>query len=361
MKTTKLSISVLIVLISMFMANDLLAQKARIGKINNNPNSFNNESVTVVGTIEKYEPSTGNTTAYYEIKGDYGNTIRVNTAAEKPETNKRYKVQGTVYINVETGNPFISEKSKQKIGGGGVKPPEEPVEEPVEEPDKTQDEADSGSNNNMIIIIAIIVVAIIIIVLLVTQKKTQKSNIPQEKSGQAQSGQAQAQAGQSKETPSGAGQDTGQAKGESTVKYDKFEGQNTVKVPSAQAGGETRKAIPGELVITKGSEVDKSFKLFGTPTQSGAVCSIGNEAEGWESKIPSGRIESHILVQDPTKTLSRYQAEIIYDGQKTYIKNYSGVNKTVVDSKELEENESVELKGGETIKAGRVEFQYKIS
>ncbi|MFW6001991.1 MAG: FHA domain-containing protein [archaeon] len=365
MKKQRLSISLFVLVISLLMTSSsaVLAQNTEIGDIKQSPNTYNNESVQIVGTIERFEPSTGNTTAYYVIKGDYGHTIRVNTDSDRPNTNQRYRVSGTVYINVENGKPFISEKSKSLVGdqqSSTASPPsgeeetkeqvtkqeKEKEQEPIQQQSEQQEE--KGLNTNTIIIIIIGIVLIIIIVLLVTQQRSKASRAPQ---------QPQSSNDQSKATPKA--QAPPQSAGTSTVKYETFKGQNTVKVPAPQAGGETRKAIPGELVITKGSEVNKSFKLFGSQTPQGAVCSIGNETDGWESKVPGGRKDSHILVQDPTKTLSRYQAEIIFDGQKVYLKNYSSVNKTVVNSKELGENESTELKNEDVIQAGRVEFKYQ--
>ncbi len=72
------------------------------------------------------------------------------------------------------------------------------------------------------------------------------------------------------------------------------------------------------------------------------------------------RIAGHIQIDNKYKTVSRKQAEIIYNNKQLFVRNLSATNITEVDGHELKLGETTELKPESIIKMGEIEFQYKV-
>jgi hypothetical protein len=283
----------------------------------NNPVAFDREVVKVSGLVTQYIDASEKTTAYFLLKDDFGAIIRVNTADSKPETNTKYAVRGIVYIDQATQMPFISEKSRTKIGGVNEK-----LIYTAPEPVKTWWE-----QNWLIVVIAGSgVLLLILIIALLSRRKSVESP----KSVQSNSKSFSASAEKTIGTPK--------------------ENLKTMVIPAPSQ--KTMKFIPGELEIITGEDKGKIFKISGYPTDDGSTVTIGRET------VAGPRDYAHLELKE--RTISRKQAEIIYKDGKLYIKNLSETNYTKLDSKDLPPNTSLELKSGSILTFGEVEMKYKI-
>lgn len=421
MKQHVLKKSTMSIMLFFMLPMMLHAKQIRIDSILYNPGQYNNESVEVIGTVTQYVSGTPSTTAYYILKGDYGATIKVNTDAKSPEINKRYSVKGIVYIN-SNREPFISEKIKEIVtdrdedgvvdskdncpdtpntdqtdsdgdgrgdacdncpnqananqadrDGDGVGDvcdncPDEAnanqrdrdgdgvgdaCDNCPDEANANQADRDNDGTGNVCdfpwIWVAIIGGAIIIVllVLLLVRRKQPTTGKAAPQPGPAPKGS---------ETPSSSHDVQGD-----TIRYNVFQGNqgDTVKIPTSSSSDKTLSTMPGRFTITGGDDANKSFQLFGVPSSEGAIASIGREGDGWEQKVPGNRKYAHILLQDSTKTLSRLQAEFIYKNNQLYVRNKGNVNKTKVNGKEIEVDESTAVQSGDTIQAGQIEIRYE--
>lgn len=275
-----------------------------IEKIYENPSQYDGELVTVPGLVTQFVEAEENSTAHYLLKGDFGRHIRVVTAEKEPETYKKYKVTGIVYINQELNSPFISETSRIEIGA--IK-------------DSVKSENEKGLDFAQFLLIAIAIAAVIAVIMIFVKGVGKQS--------------------------SGASPEVG-----TTAPLAPMKDFQTIKINKVTEDAKTIKYIPGELKIIGGKDKGKVFKIGGYPTDEGNVVSIGR------GDVHGERRYAHIKLMD--QTVSRQQALIIQKGKKLLVKNMSKTNFTVVDGVELKTDETAEIKPGSTIKTGEVEFQY---
>lgn len=294
-----------------FLSPKLFAEETRIYDIIQNSGEYSNDFVTVEGVIIKYNPGANNSTAFYTIKGDFGGEIQVNTNGERPEVNKRYTVEGTVVIDGTTykedanGNPvdnvYMIEKNK----------------------------VIKTSMKDWLLIggIACLVVLVVIIVLMLKKQRT--TSVLNSSDSTSQSSQ------KSDSTP--------------LVTANDFK---TIRVNLNEAP-KTMKLMPGLLEISAGPDKGKKFYISGYQTPYGNVVTIGREEVQGDKKY------AHIQLFD--NTISRKQAEIISVGDKTFVKNLSQVNYTLLDGEKIEANDMKEISLGSVIKTGAVEFTYRLN
>lgn len=304
-----------------------LSQTTSIEEIHNNPKKFDGNNVIVKGLVTQYVEGTGST-SYYLLKGDYGSIIKVNTAAGAPETNKKYTVEGIVYINEKTGTPFISEKSRN---------PEEVVSQYGKEDSLTN--VTSTPPPPYLLYYILIGAIIILIVTYFILKNKQKSK--------ALTSTYQAPYGSPTESGKGYSVKTGQDIDYENNFRDDFK---TVRITTTSP--KTLKFIPGKLTIVSGEDTGKSFKIAGYPTPEGNIVSIGRE------EINGDRSYSHIQLMQ--KTISRKQAELVQYNGRLYIKNLSETNMTQLNGIELKVGEQAELKSGAVIRLGELEIKYEL-
>jgi hypothetical protein len=290
-----------------------------IEDITSNPGSFHHERVVFEGFITRYVAGTASTSSYYEIQGDYGARIRVNTSESAPKINARYRVVGTITIYnqeplvIETNKSLLEEPPVIISNGGG----------------------ESDDNTMMIVIIIGLVVIAGLIIFFLNKSRTAQPVAP---------------------APEPFLPPSMPTDGGSTMIINKGQSYDTIKFESSVPA--TMKFIPGKLEIINGPDKGKAFMLAGYPTPDGSVSSIGRDYEGWESALSGGRKYAHIRIKDESKTLSRMQAEIVYKNGKVFLKNLSSVNPSQVDGCEVPTNETMEIKTGSVIKAGFIEFRY---
>lgn len=369
------------------------AQVTTIEYISDYYQNLEHEEVIFEGFIERYVVGTATTSSYYEIKGEYGESLRVNTSQPSPEINQRYRVKGTV--TVHNGGPLIIEKSKSRVQGialnisvnpneaGSVSPSGRVSAEEGESISLSASAArgykfENWTQNNLVIsteqsfvfqmpenstvvvanfkrdwtiyiiggiVLALILIAVIIILVLNRSRRPDP--------------------GMSYETSNGPGPDNATQSSKSsdamigeTVRINIDQDYSTVKLQ--QQAPATVKFIPGELEILNGLDKGKSFKMAGYPTTDGNVATIGRDHDGWQNLVPAEKQYAHIRLKDESNTLSRMQAELVHRGGKLYLKNLSKVNPAQVDGEDVPVNEVVEVKPDSVIKAGFIEFRYKV-
>ena len=302
-------------------------QATTVENIINNPGSYDGESVTVEGVVTQYVEGNASTTSYYILKGYYGGKIKVNTASVKPEVNQKYKVNGIVYIDPISREPFISEQSKSIIGGYQYSAP------------NNNDSINKSNNNNtqvLLMIGLIILLLISVIIFFIWQKKGQTEP---HLSGQVLSGGTPP----SIEPPNHP----------NYPQNTQVSSPKTVRIPPSTPNN-TLKFVPGKFIIKSG--IDKGTviaPLQAYPDASGSVITVGRE------DVQGPRAQSHIKIDDSIQTVSRMQAEIIYKNNKVFIKNLSKTNYTEVNGYALQPNQVKELRPGSIIKMGELEWEYQ--
>jgi hypothetical protein len=293
------------------------------------PGTYINENVQVEGLVFQYVPGTSNTVAYYLIRDDNGAEVQVNTVMEPPETNIKYRVTGVLYH--ENRNLFISELSRQSL----AVPAESHV---IVEADNT------------VLYYALFGLGFVLLLSLYLLYSNRSGNNSSEKSDVVFS------------TPSRENVST-QQEAIAAIKNDAYDifvnssAENTIKVDRDYM---TMKALPGKLVVLNGQQAEKTLSLFGATTEEGQVITIGRESPDWKSHLKSGRENAHIRIQDSTKTLSRMQAELIYNNGNMKLRNIGQANPTIVDDVVLKVGETVQLNDGSIIQAGNLKMRFEM-
>ncbi len=294
----------------------------RIIDIVNRPGNYNDEHVTIEGVVTQYSPRTAESTANYELRGDYGKTLKVNTYQQKPITNKKYRVTGTIVIDKVNREAYLIEQ--QRIS--------------LETNETIVINKERGSLNPTLIIIivgAVLLVALIIILIVVNMKKRKPAPVVPPAPSPRPSPRPETR-------PS-----SGPGTMPSMNKDDDFQ---TIKI-QLDAAPKTMKLMPGFLEITAGADTGKKFSVAGYPTPKGSIVSIGRE------NVEGDRKYAHIQLKE--LTVSRQQAEIIAAGGKLEIKNLSKTNLTQLNGIEIQPGHKMPLEPDSVIKTGEVEFTYR--
>jgi len=313
-----------ILAISMLIGSTIVAQTGTtVEKITENPTSYENDEVEVEGLVSQYVAGRG-ATSHYLLKGDFGGIIKVNTAEPAPETNEKYRIIGIVYLDRSTREPFISEKSKTRIGE--APPPPTTI---VKEDDVTVEEITESTDNTLLYIIIGAVVILIALLIFSLNKKKEPRGEPTTVPGDEKpiSGIKEAE-----------------------PEFSSDNEYKTIKI--VKTSPKTLKFIPGKLVITDGADKGKEFRIAGYPTPEGSIISIGRK------DVKGERAYAHIRLME--RTVSREQAVIISREGKLFIKNMTEVNFTQLNGEELTVGQMAEMKPGSTIRTGEVEFKYQI-
>lgn len=273
------------------------------------------EYVEVKGLVTEYEQTTSITVGFFLLKCDEGGIIRVNTSIGLPDTYKKFIVRGTLYQ--EGGRYFIDAISITR-------------------------------DVPWLIIILAGTGGLLLIALLIFFVTRKPKSVPAAPPG-GQPGRMQP-AGTPKERPIGVSQDPLSRQTPPMP----FDDPNETVIKNRDYY--TMKRIPAAITIQSGPDTGKELKLFGAPAPEGQVLTIGRDCPDWKKRVQSGRENAHLRVKDPTSTMSRMQAEIIYKKGGIFIRNLADTNPTTVDAKELALGEEVQLNDGAKIEAGYLVF-----
>lgn len=312
---------------SLCMAGMLFAAatKTTVEKICEKPGNFNGFYVEVKGRADIYVAGPQDSTRYYVLKGEFGGVIKVKTTLQYPDQGEDYDITGVVGVDSYDQTPYIIEQSRAGGGGGGGGVVKRGF---LEKHGKT-------------ILIGAIVILFGLVIYLLTLKK-----------GGAEDGDFDDDWDVGGSTGKGGTWSGGSGGGGAAPPMPSpTADMKTVKI---QASPKTMKFIPGTLTVLSGEDQGKSFRIAGYPTPDGSEVTIGRESVSGE------RAYAHIQLNDPKQTVSRKQACIIEKGGKIRIQNLSSVNLTKVDGRELQPNESAELKNGSVIQMGFMELKYTV-
>ncbi len=313
-KKTLVGIVILVLLVSALYAQ---VATTTIEKIEANPGSYFGKEVTVLGFIELYVDSPGGT-YYYLLKGDYGGVIKVNCSKQE-ETKKKYYVTGLVQKDLKTTQPIIVETKIIPV----IPIPAE--EEPIV--DYTWIYYVFGG------------LVIVLIILIIVQFAIKKKG----KMEQTLSTSSDSFSSELKAPPTMPSQNT----------MPRTSSQfSTIKITNAVP--KTMRFIPGKLKIVSDRDKGKEFRIAGYPTPKGNIVTIGREA------VKGDREFAHIQIDEKFGTVSRKQAEFREKDGKLYIKNLSSTNLTQINGKEIAANEIVEVKFGDVVRMGEIEFEYSM-
>ncbi|MBN1952390.1 MAG: FHA domain-containing protein [Bacteroidales bacterium] len=319
--------------ILLFSVLSVQAQKiTTIDDIVTNPYNYKLESVQVEGYVEQFIIDKNETTEYYLLKSNYGNTIRVYTGSGTPEVLKWYRVTGTIIYDdqvkkmaiAEVTRTMIKEEPESNTNLGAVEEGAAGIDMKKEVNGEETEDEESNLLLYILIGAGLIVLALIVVLVLISMKR-----------------KAEREAGYSQPAAEG-----------TLEKAEAFPTDDFQTIKIAVSTPKTMKFIPGELKIVSGEDQGKSFKIAGYPTPEGNIVTIGRE------EIKGERAFSHIQLKQ--QTISRKQAEIISKEGKLFVKNLSETNLTQVDGVELQPGEEVELKPNSTIRAGELEFKYLV-
>jgi hypothetical protein len=311
---------ILVVLTALvFLCGVSLAQYAptTIEDITTNPKKYSAGAVEVVGTATIYAPAATASTGYYLLKSEKGAAIRVNTTGGPPEMKKRYRITGVVYLDPTTKVPFISEK--ERVWADAPAPAEVQA---------TEESAGSSwwESPAVVLLLLLVIFAPVVFYIQLRRRASLDSvdSIAEEKPAVV--------------TPDGT--------------YTPPSDLKTVRImaPSPM----TMRYVPGELVLLSGEDRGKSFKIAGFPTPEGSVVTMGREP------VTGERAYAHIQIDEKFHTVSRKQAELVWKDRKLYVKNLSDTNPTQVNGVEVKSGKPVHLKPGSIVRAGELEFEYKV-
>jgi hypothetical protein len=300
--------SVLLVVLLIFFTSAASAKEVTIKDIKQNLPKYENEVVTIEGSINKYIEHDKKTTNLYKLRDNWGETIFVRTSQELPDINKRWVVTGIV-SREHSGTIYLSETSRTEVLT-------EKTPAPATAPLKPSRESIDPVIKYLLITAAAIFVVLVLVLIYVMTKRSRASE------------QAAA-----------------------AVMHHPIPTDNvgkTVVMKKAPPG--TLKLLPGKFIILKGDETHKEIRFQIPKDQTTREFTFGRQ------EIPDQNPYGHIQLKEGT--VSRLHAKVIYSPDGVSLINYSTVNPTTVNKKALVENETVKLEDGDIITMGEAEFQY---
>ncbi len=305
-----------------------VAEVIKVDQIKSNPGFYDNKIVTIQGIVSQYMPGTATDMAYYIVKCDWGGTMQVNTIAGAPETNEKYQITGVVYL--QDRQPYLHEQSRSKISGGGTENMEGPA---------------ISTNTILLILMAVVILG----GLLYFMQKKKGKQAGSQPGGDKSGGETTGGNKPGEKKPGGKS-----SKEDFTIKTDE---DNTIKVEEEYF---TLKALPCHLTILSGDQANKVLDLYGNPTPDGVIVTIGRDSSEWKDHVKPGRENAHLRITDSTRNLSRMQAELLFKDDIMILKNLGSVNPTKVDGASLAVNDTVKLKSGSIIQAGRFKMKFEM-
>lgn len=337
----KRKIQIAVACLVLLVVSGTVMAETDVQTILDNRENLLNEVVVVQGSVEqKIKMQIDRTTDFYLLTDAYGAGILIRTADALPSVGDEIQVEGVISYDPNTfgigGSQvpfyFISEESRISLGDeDGVTEDTTDIEmvPPIVPPDTTVANADttltiheeteteeSGLPSWLIpaiLALAAVIIALVVILLLGKKKDKEKSKEVKEK--------------------------------EEEEEEDVITGK-TIVIHAPPPG--TLKVLPGRFEVTAGDEAVKEIRFFKDKNQVEVEITFGRES--------STNKYSHIRLN--SQTVSRRQAKLVFTNNKYVLYNFSTVNNTTVNNKKLDENGSVDLKSGDKITMGEVEFVY---
>jgi FHA domain len=308
MKRNWYKLSVPLAAFLIFFGSVAPAEQVKVRDIKQNLPEYEDEVVSIEGSISKYVEQDKKTTNLYKLRDNWGETIFVRTSQALPDINKRWIVTGIV-SREHNGMIYLSETSRTE-----VLTEKAPAAAPLKHSRESIDPV-----IKYLLVTTAAIFAVLVIVLIYMMTKRSRASEPA----------AAAAAALHNPIPA-----------DSVGK--------TVIMKKAPPG--TLRLLPGKFIILRGDETHKEIRFQVPKDQTTKEFTFGRQ------EIPDQNPFGHIQLKEGT--VSRLHAKVIYTPDGVSLINYSTVNPTTVNKKELMENETVRLEDGDIITMGEVEFQY---
>ncbi|MCC5917290.1 MAG: FHA domain-containing protein, partial [Cryomorphaceae bacterium] len=260
----------------------------------------------------KWKERERQTTNKFIIRDEFDNRIMIHARVSELEIGKRYKVDGIIYVDRNSNQPYISAHTVQCVNC-------------EQQGQNVQVVKEVEYKTSLWLYIVIGVMAILLIIIVFSMKKAKKP------------------------APS-------TSFNKPNTSFDANPGANpnnefkTIRIHTDNIP-KTMRFIPGTFVITSGLDQGKQFKLAAEVTSQGYVATVGR------GDAKPGSAHSHIKLSD--MTVSQNQAKIIESDGKVWIENLGNTNPTVVNGRRLAVNDKELLTEGSQIKFGNIEMAYK--
>ncbi len=329
-----------------------------ISDIVGNPGRYNDEVVSIEGTVSRHvdtgdSDDATSSTKNYILEDNNGAEIRAKTTSEPPETGTRYQVEGLISISPFNRQPVLVEQSRSEISD--------------QQQATSSDQLRQGFSTITVYLIFGLGILVIVVLAYFAYASRQGegwsptgSTATEEPEG-AGAVDRDSSFSPSSQTIGGDGEEA-EAEVPEPAQQIKSESSSSFK-PEAQSGGpetlkfkappKTMKFVPGRLVVAAGPDQGKEFRIAGHPTPEGNVVTIGR------AKVEGERAFAHIQLGDTYRTVSRMQAEIIQQDQTILLKNKSETNPTMVNGDQLPTEETMELTDGDMIRMGELMLRYE--
>lgn len=280
--------------------------------------SFRDTVVTVEGFVTQYDTAATSEGRRYYLKGMEGTVLPVHTLRTLPRIGRRYAVTGPLSGNARD-SLYLVEKARWSVGlasssnGNGTR-------------------AQAGDSTRASILIyvlggAIVLVMVGLVGVLVYIRRRDPSGSSDGSSPQAGGGYDLA---------------TAEASGR-VIENDTLK----MRIPS----GDGLSALPGRLVVQSGLDDVSEIRFYTTDGEQAAPITFGRT---------DGSSFDHVQLK--TRSVSNWQAKVVYDAteDRCTLVNYAVeyVRPTRVNGRVLEKRESVELRDGDRLSMGDIEFTF---
>lgn len=302
-------------------------------------------------------------------KSEYLNTeFKLKGVIHKPDSTDSKKEDPYFYWLVDRADDSLEIHSDEKLEidreyriEGRLKEKEERLYFKVSDPECLDcEEEDSESSGLMIILIGAVVVLLAVILFILLRNNKAKSNQPNYPSSPAP---PRGSAGSPSPPPAAPG---APVSGGSNPGSRPTDGMSTIAFTSSQIPKEpitdsstivmqkkpdtASNEIPGLFVLLM-PDGEHEKKLQGVPTGLGLIATLGRQ------EVDPKKAASHLLVKHPT--VSRKQAELIFNEGKLYLRNLSASNPSKINGRPLEVGSMEEVPSASKIMVGEIEITYK--
>ena len=323
---------VLLVIIAQLMliiaSGVVCAEAVQVKELVQNRDRYTNRLVEVEGVVERWiEKAEKDKAGFYVLKDNFGDSIDVQTIEQNPPVGTRCRVSGLlsegsrkdyVYIQCRSITLFERELASPQVKSADKRQ--------AVESDRTYSpsffEKVKGLTNVYTILVGLVLVALIIAVVVILLKRESGNQMPME-------------------SPIMSPDDA------KTITID-LEG-NVVSGPDID--DKTQKLMVGYFEVTDGTEGIKGQRLF----VPGLITKIGREESGKDKS------KGWITFPSDHGTVSRHQADLIFEGGNYVLVNHAHINSTVVNGKPLGEEKRVRIKDGDRISIGDIELTFHTS
>jgi hypothetical protein len=313
--------------------------------------AYKNEEVAVRGWVARERRVASQSFKGYYLRDRFGSLILIRTTKPLPEITSEIEVTGVALQDADSGDIYLAETKRESPGpeGSSATPPSPQDQQAREAAAREQErlaretrgreeaarrQQEESQRNKILIGIGVAVVLLIGVAIVLVRRR--------------QPAQVIDQAAQSS-TPMGAPPFENYAQ---RINEDEYKTKRTVDDYKTVKVYKTAKVLPGTLAVMQNQQETDVVHLT-DQTGRGEV-EIGRD---------SPDTTDGIRIKDKTNTLSRRQARLVYSAGNREFKlmNLAGdsSNPTIINGRQMNQNEAIALKDGDVLLMGNVELKFK--